>query len=251
MISKVKRVAYFTHHAPTLGAYHEALLRTAISDILPNRFSVKSGFVYAGAGCCSRQTDILVVDENDPSAYFMKQGEFAIVHPRALVCAIEVKTKLTKAGFLGACANLGVLADCLQKCASPLNHFSLLISFDSQPLTPYTLQGWFRSLKETSDESRAPAMIISLSGQALSLRPSIVMGEDWGHYYISGPKDKVLIGATSLFLCHIRKLAEVAAGIDSNPFESAILDGLHWTREFFRPGMGMCLPTQVKKVKNS
>lgn len=152
LLSKFKRVAHFTQHAPTVGAYNEAILRRTIREILPARFGVKTGFVYAGTGKASRQVDILIVDENDPCAYFMQDGDFAVIHPRALVCAIEVKTRLTKTEFLDGFKNFASLVECSKAADTRWSAQGMIFAFGSQRLTPFTLQSWYRALEEVPDD---------------------------------------------------------------------------------------------------
>ena len=244
LLGKFKRVANFTKHRPTIGAYNEAILRKTIREMLPNRFSVKTGFAYAGIGRCSKQLDILVVDENDPSAYFMQDGDFCIVHPRALVCAIEVKTTLRKRDFLEAFENFCELVECSKSVGTRWSAQGFIFAFESRSLTPYTLQGWYRSLKKVPDDSYMPAMIISMKSGALQLKRQTVAGENWGHYWMIGEEKKsVKSTALAIFLAHIKKLAELHAGIESNPFESVPLNGImKLSQEFFRPGEGAKIP---------
>lgn len=244
LLSKFKRVEHFTQHAPTVGAYNEAILRRTIRELLPARFGVKTGFVYAGSGKASRQVDILVVDENDPCAYFMQDGDFAVIHPRALVCAIEVKTRLTKREFLSGFENFASLVECSKASKTRWPAQGMIFAFDSLRLTPFTLQGWYRDLKEVPEDSWLPMMVFSLSGECLQLRRAAIDGDNWGHYLALGDKDQITRGAFSVLLGNIRKLAELSSGIDGNPFESTTVEGLSRSEVFFRPGIGCCIPDQ-------
>lgn len=244
LLSKFKRVGNFTEHKPTIGAYNEAILRKAIREMLPSRFSVKTGFAFAGIGRCSKQIDILVVDENDPSAYFMQDGDFCIVHPRALVCAIEVKTNLRKRDFSEAFKNYRELIECSKTLGISGPAKGFIFAFESRALTPLTLQNWYRSLRKSPDDSYLPAMILSLQSGALYLQNKAQEDANWGHYWLMGEEKKAVKSlALAIFLAHIRKLAELHVGIDGNPFESVPLDGLlKFSREFFRPGEGAMIP---------
>jgi len=94
--AKLRRVAAFVDHGPSIGSYHEEALKTVLRSILPERFGLRTGFAFSAKLGASQQGDILVIDENHPGAYHFREGEFAVVLPDAIVAVIEVKTKLTK-----------------------------------------------------------------------------------------------------------------------------------------------------------
>jgi hypothetical protein len=94
MTAKLRRVSSFVAHGPSIGAYHEEVLRTILATMLPARFQLRTGFAFTRQKGASQQGDILSVDENDPAAYHFREGNFSVVAPEAIVCAIEVKTQL-------------------------------------------------------------------------------------------------------------------------------------------------------------
>jgi hypothetical protein len=52
-------------HGPSVGTFYESLLTTTISELLPSRYKVGSGFVYdTQRQSHSKQMDILVYDDS-------------------------------------------------------------------------------------------------------------------------------------------------------------------------------------------
>lgn len=93
MVAKYKRLNYFTNHPGSIGTYHETLLKSTLRQFLPKRYSLKTGFVYID-GQVSNQIDILIIDELEPTSYYFQEEDLVVVHPDAVVSAIEVKTTL-------------------------------------------------------------------------------------------------------------------------------------------------------------
>ena len=99
-------------HEPSLGAYKERFLMNVISDYVPKKYEVGTGFVlfpekkqYNGEGPndgipwnlrghkVSKQLDIIVYDSfNYPTVF--KDKDFVIVRPEAVKSVIEVKGAL-------------------------------------------------------------------------------------------------------------------------------------------------------------
>ncbi len=73
------------------GRYKEAILARTIRKMLPQSFSVGSGFVFCGNEVTS-QIDIIIYDNSYP--LFFSEGSFVIVLPESVRGIIEVKTNL-------------------------------------------------------------------------------------------------------------------------------------------------------------
>src|SRR5262245_19928771 len=97
--AKLRRVSSFVSHGPSIGTFHEEALKSVLRLMLPDRFSLRSGFVFHQDNGASQQGDILIVDESHPAAYFFREGNFGVVDQEALACVFEVKTRLTSAVF--------------------------------------------------------------------------------------------------------------------------------------------------------
>lgn len=97
LVGKLRRLASFTGHSPSIGVHHEEIVREAIRPLLSSRYSIRTGFVCCKPGEASPQCDIIVVDENDPSPYLFRLGDLVVVQPRAVALVVEIKTTLSKA----------------------------------------------------------------------------------------------------------------------------------------------------------
>lgn len=107
LAGKFRRINHLTTNARVaIGNYHEEILKVAIRNFLSNRYSVKTGYIYYDDENISNQIDILIIDENYSFSYLFKEGDFAIVKPEAVVCAIEVKSVLDKKNFELAFSNI-------------------------------------------------------------------------------------------------------------------------------------------------
>jgi hypothetical protein len=91
-----------TAHEPSIGRYKERLLLKLISDFLPKRYSVGSGFVMfpdteidssGNSHTVSKELDIIIYDSLDYSTLFIDQ-DFVIVKPESVRAIIEVKGRL-------------------------------------------------------------------------------------------------------------------------------------------------------------
>ena len=107
-------------HEPSLGRYKERLLMKTISEFLPTRFSVASGFVLfpteqqlaksvtpgfdhlnKAEHNVSKQCDIIVYDSNDYPTIF-KDDDFVVVRPESVRAIVEVKGALRPAEITSA-----------------------------------------------------------------------------------------------------------------------------------------------------
>ena len=96
-----EKIELFTKHPGTLGGFREARLREYLSEHVPGRFAVTSGFItnHDRAGTnpidiSSRQIDCLIHDASQ-HAPLLRTDEFAIVTPPSVAAIVEVKSTLT------------------------------------------------------------------------------------------------------------------------------------------------------------
>jgi hypothetical protein len=96
-----EKVALFTGHPTALGSFREARLRQYISEHVPARYEVTSGFITSHDpnsenihDLSSRQIDCLI---HEPGEYapLLKSTDFAVVVPQAVAAVVEVKSELT------------------------------------------------------------------------------------------------------------------------------------------------------------
>lgn len=169
MLGKLQRVSYLTNHGPSNGSYHENILKSVLKNFLSKRFSVKTGFIF-GEEYVSSQIDILIIDENEPMAYIFQEGDFAVVIPRAVVAAIEVKTNLTsKANFDEVIYKISKIKG---MCPSQHHISSFLFSFDGGVKTNSSLSNWLKSktcLNLVDKKNLAPDSIIFFTKEIMLL----------------------------------------------------------------------------------
>lgn len=128
------------NHNLSRGDYHEEVLRAFFRNFLSRRFSVKKGFIYAGPDKVSKQTDIIIVDENTASAYVFQQGDFAVVTPDAVAAVIEVKSNCSQSEFVESFKNIESAKRLIE---FPTNIPGVVFSFRGGPKTS-TLEKWFK-----------------------------------------------------------------------------------------------------------
>lgn len=232
--AKLGRVSSFVRHGPSIGAYHEEALKSIIRHMLPDRFSLRTGFVVHPERGPSQQGDILIIDEYHPNAYFFREGDFAVVAGEALACVIEVKTRLDKTSFAKAVKGLYSFQQVV-----PNNRFvPLLFAYESYSFKPTVLDSWYQSISLPDEVLNYPYAIYALNRGLLLLRkPS---DTKWGHCVspgeeARGPKVKTL----SVFLQIIRKAILSKTGDTSNPFNLALGEGLHVSKLLLRFGFGV------------
>jgi len=116
LAGKFRRINHLTTNARVaIGSYHEEILKVAIKNFLSDRYSVKTGYIYYDDQNISDQIDILIIDENYSFSYLFKEGDFAIVKPEAVICAIEVKSVLNKQNLEQAILNITRAKEIKQK----------------------------------------------------------------------------------------------------------------------------------------
>lgn len=235
LFGRLGRLGTFTKHAPSVGRYHEELIKSCISTFLSSRFSLRTGFAYLEDGKVSSQGDLLIVDENDPSPYFFRQGDFVVVHPRSVACVIEVKTTLNKSNFLDAIKNLHSFKQISTDRNFPV---TLIFAFDGTRMGLQTLDKWYRAVTVSDEIANYPHVIFCLNQGTLILRPSNE-SRPHGHYFVCGENvEQWRLKGLSLFLQTVRKSVERKSWLDTNPFEYAVLGGLRWSQQGLRFGIG-------------
>lgn len=234
LLSKLRRLSAFVSHGPSIGAHHEASLRAVLRPLLPDRFSLRTGFVYHPERGASRQGDILIVDEARADAYFYREGDFAVVSERGLVAAIEVKTRLTRRTFVDA---IECLASFQRHTDAPNHPVTLLFAYESEALTPARLDAWYRAVSVRGELYDYPMAICALSHGLLNCR---IADGQWGHQVLMGEATRgPRLRSLAIFLQTIRKSVLERDGASGNPFSLVNFDGLSWSRQWLRYGEGL------------
>jgi hypothetical protein len=237
LVAKLRRLATFTGHPGSVGLHHEEVVREAIRPLLSARFSLRTGFLFAGPGVVSDQCDVVIVDEYDPSPYLFRLGDLVVVHPRAVAGVIEVKTVLSKQSFHGALQNLRRCREVARSAQPNAMFMTFVFAFEGAHFNADTLHDWYQSAPVPDNVDSYPQMIYVLHEGALDLKN---FGNGvFGHRFIMGEEDDELKARSlSAFLQSIRKGLEIRAGIETNPFEYADLRNLSWSRQHLRIGVG-------------
>ncbi len=243
LVGRLHRLSSLTPHAPSVGVYHEEILRSAIRPLLSRRFSLRTGFAYHSAERVSRQGDILIVDEYDPAPYLFQTGVFVVVNPRALACVIEVKTSLAKRNFLDALSNLYSFTQCGAALEPAFYPPTFVFAFNGASLSPATLQNWYSAVELPDQLTNYPYCVFVLNRGLLWLRPQ-ADNREFGHYVVTGESSrKPRAQSLSLFLQAIRRSCELKAKVmQSNPFDLAVIQGLSFSTQWCRYGAGVLEP---------
>lgn len=147
---KLKRVYHLIPESNLKsGEYHEQIIRQSLENFLPNRYSVKTGYIYLDENKSSKQIDILLIDESHPNAYLFKDRDFVIVRPEPVIAAIEVKTQLVERELVGSFNNIGVAKKLKTEALGNLHghmYGSVFGYFSNHKMPHSTLDKWFKNI---------------------------------------------------------------------------------------------------------
>ncbi len=233
LVAKVGRLTNFVSHGPSIGVYHEEVLKSVLAPLLPSRYSLRTGFLFDPEFGASNQGDILIVDEHQPTAYYFHEGNFAVVDSRALVCVIEVKTRLNKRTFL---ESINCLASFQRVARPPHRPLTYIFAFESAAFTPPRLHQWYSAVEVADQVENYPMAIFALNAGLVQLAATY---DQLGHMFLTGePKRGPKVQSLSVFLSHIRKSIEMTGGVKRNTYEMALLGELRRTVDRFYFGKG-------------
>ncbi len=253
LLSKLGRLNALISHAPSIGTFHENIVSNYLKNFLPRRFSVKMGFVCnPSTKEASPQLDIIIVDENVPSAYLFQDDDFVIVTPPAVVCVIEIKTNFDKTSF----NDIAKKSHQYRKSNPyPVNNF-LALCFKGKTQNTDTIGDWFNSVEICDDWLEYPSEIIVLdycsfrSSSAVHSTPSgmlrIVCNDDCGV-----DKEEALL---TNFLFSVLKFCELKDGRHNQNTIQAVFEGdfdrlFKMKHESFKYGQGL-LDLQEYRLTN-
>ena len=81
-------------HSPSVGSFYEDSLRSLLTEVLPSRLKVGTGFVFdPERRKNSKQIDILVYDDSQEAPMY-RSGEFVVIQPHMARSMSEVKKTL-------------------------------------------------------------------------------------------------------------------------------------------------------------
>lgn len=239
--SKLNRInSLIGNHPVGKGNYHEYILRDLISNFLPKRYSLKTGFIYFDENNVSPQIDLMVIDEYETPCILAQYDNFVIVYPEAVCCIIEVKTTLKKREFQDANYLIREVKDLfINKAHLPIG--GLIFGFTGQALTTTTLNNWYQSLS-VCDKKLYPDSILCLNKGFIQFRN--LNTATWGHYFVLGDDDELKWKSLSVFLSSILKCCELKQGVNRpagrTPFDRfSYINGLLWASNYLRYQTGL------------
>ena len=252
LISKIGRLSELTRHAPSVGTFHESIVRNYLDNFISKRFSVKTGFVYnPDIKESSPQIDILIIDENVPSAYLFQDNDLVVVIPDSVVCAIEIKTNFDKKSF----------EDISKKSANyrkvnPKGFNIIALCFKSKVKDIETISSWYKDSKIEDNLFLYPGEITVLDSFIFKLAPEQMMKPFGMSYFIFNNEAKIEKEEAILtnFLFSIMKLCELKANEHSMRTVNAIFDGdveklFKHVYCAFKYGKGVLPVDEIKGVK--
>ncbi len=247
--SKLGRInSLINNHPGEKGNYHEYILKNLISNYLPSRYSVKTGFIYVDDTHVSPQIDLMIIDESQSPCFLAQYNDFVVTYPEAVCCVIEVKTTLEIEEFKES-TNLIQLVKNLSQYNNPKGEVigGLIFGFGGTRFRPKTLDNWYKN-KIECDFTEYPEAILSLK-TGLILKHHLNTAYE-GHYFITGESDSLKWKSLSIFMAIIIKFCELRSGVErpegKNAFERfSLIRDLMLSAEFLRYKIG--LQTRSKK----
>ena len=208
---KFEKILKFTNHSLTIGEYREAVIRDFLRNYLSTRYNISTGFIYDyETKISSKQMDILIIDENYPAAYFLKEDDFVVANKNSVVCAVEIKSTLNKRTF----------NDIIEKCSSvkKINEKIEFISFCfHSTLKPNGISGLYDNKENENISCNYPNVISIFNVGSLYLKKD---EEKLGHYLLLPvlQKDNVKTITLVIFLSSIVKACFESVGLEDNAF---------------------------------
>lgn len=167
LAAKVGRLAHFTRHGPSIGAYHEEVFKAVLRPLLPDRYSLRTGFAFDPVKKASQQGDILVIDETHPDAYYFREGSFVVARPESVACVIEIKTTLNRQRFSEAFKALHSFHEIAPTPAQPT---TFVFAFKAPAFQPARMNDWYLGTNLQDSLPSYPFAIFALNAGLLTLR---------------------------------------------------------------------------------
>ncbi len=252
LISKIGRITELVAHSPSVGTFHEGIVSSYLESFLPRRFSIKTGFVYNSKDkISSPQIDILVIDENIPSAYLFKDKNIVVVMPEAVVCAIEIKTNFDKQAFDDIAHKSKQYRE-----VNPTGFNLLALCFKCKVKKVETVSNWYKSIKIEDQRMNYPYHITVLDDCLIQSYPDpLIKPEGACRIVCNNDKDKEEALLTN-FLFTIIKLCEMKDGINTSKIIDTIFHGdfdklFTIKHQVFKYGVGVVDMSEMNRSNGS
>ena len=233
ILAKFKRVSQLINHGPSIGTYRETLVKNFLSNYLSNRYNIYSGFVCdPQKKISSKQIDILIVDNNVSAPFLFKDESLVIVQPKSVVCAIEIKSHLSKKTFSNAIEN------CFSfKQLCPNKNFTLF-AFKTTSKNLKTWSAWYKGISKKNIQDY-PYAIYCFNWGWFNIVP-LKYASEWGHYFMH-PSERKHFDASilSCFLSSISKNIDIHTRVESNPYADYQVGTTRVLHGCFRFGEGL------------
>ncbi|MCL6414073.1 hypothetical protein MIB92_00285 [Aestuariirhabdus sp. Z084] len=221
LISKIGRLSELTKHAPSVGTFHENIVSNYLENFISKRFSVKTGFVFnSEIGGSSPQIDILIIDENIPSAYLFQDKDLVVATPDSVVCAIEIKTNFNKNSFDDICKK-----SAHYRRVNPKGTNIISLCFNSKVRDAETVSTWYKSVEIEDDWLMYPSEITILDSCILKATPEPLIKPSGASYIVCNDGVEVKEALLTTFLFSIMKACELKAGENSKRTIEAVFAG--------------------------
>jgi hypothetical protein len=186
VLSKFERVNKLISHSASIGTYRETLIRHYLSQFLSRRYSVKTGFVYDPQNDqCSKQTDILIIDESHSAPFLFSDGDFVIAKSESVVLGIEIKSNLDKNTFHQAVENCFAF----KNVVAPKKCF-FIFAFKTSKNIKSLASSWYKDVDPAKDQiGLYPGSIYCMNVGKFGIVPPSYATE-WGHYFMVPQNDK-------------------------------------------------------------
>ena len=229
LAGKFRRINHLTSAGRVaIGNYHEQILKVAIQNFLSSRYPVKTGYLYYDENNISNQIDLMIIDENYSFSYLFQEGDFVIVKPDAVICAIEVKSVLNKKAFEDAILNIVKAKEIKQKTLTgSLGGF--VFGYDSPVTSNKWLEKSFRSKKLAEIKSKEGfwpnVMFFFNKAELLMFDSQGRQDKNKNKYYLRLYKDTGLSGVEHLDINQSYKLSVfiswILAGLGGNEISAS------------------------------
>lgn len=250
LMSKLGRLNDLVGHAPSIGTYHENIVGNYLRNFISRRFSIKTGFVYNSVtNLVSSQMDILVIDENVPSAYLFQDDDFVVAVPDAVVCAIEVKTNFDKEAFLDI-----VKKSEQYRKTNPTGFNILVLCFKTKVSKLKTLASWFESVDIEDSWLNYPKSITILDDCVIESYPlKLIQPEGSCRIVCNDDVEEKSEALLTHFLFSVMKLCELKAEVNNDRTIGSIFSGdfdklFMLKHKVFKYGVGMI---ELEKINRS
>ena len=236
IMSKYGRLTQLIKHGPSIGRFHEEIIKNSIKTFLSDRIKIRNGFIYNSAKKnISKEVDLIFVDENYPTPYLYQDGNVVIVKEEAVILCVEIKTNFDQKSF----------ADSVEKTldfkqVKPNGQFNIFFYGKERNYRKKTINNWFKGIKNFPDSiSSYPFGIYCLNHGKFQVMPEKFM-KPWGMYLVDvNPQYNnisIEVATIGMFIQDIIKSCDLKSKLQTNPYADIDIGTLFLKYDCFRFG---------------